>query len=119
MRQDQCFDARFLRNATELLGDACYPMTPYMAQGAATAIEDAAMLARCLKAADGDDIESAFGCYEAHRKPRTTGIQAISSLPAPTRGRAKEPATRAGYMANGCNAWSAPLDKPAAHAAAV
>ena len=90
-----------------------------MAQGAATAIEDAAMLARCLKAADGDDIESAFGCYEAHRKPRSTVIQAISSFPAPTRGRAKEPATRAGYMANGCNAWSAPLDKPAAHAAAV
>ena len=32
-----------------LLGDACHPMTPYMAQGAATAIEDAAVLARCLE----------------------------------------------------------------------
>ena len=31
-----------------LLGDACHPMTPYMAQGGATAIEDAAILARCL-----------------------------------------------------------------------
>ena len=31
-----------------LLGDACHPMTPYMAQGAATSIEDAAVLARCL-----------------------------------------------------------------------
>ena len=31
-----------------LLGDACHPMTPYMAQGAATAMEDAAVLARCL-----------------------------------------------------------------------
>ena len=30
-----------------LLGDACHPMTPYMAQGAATAIEDAAVLSRC------------------------------------------------------------------------
>ena len=29
-----------------LLGDACHPMTPYMAQGAATAIEDAAVLAQ-------------------------------------------------------------------------
>ena len=28
-----------------LLGDACHPMTPYMAQGAATSIEDAAVLA--------------------------------------------------------------------------
>ena len=26
-----------------LLGDACHPMTPYMAQGAATSIEDAAI----------------------------------------------------------------------------
>ena len=32
-----------------LIGDACHPMTPYMAQGAATSIEDAAVLARCLK----------------------------------------------------------------------
>ena len=87
-----------------------------MAQGAATAIEDAAMLARCLKAADGDDIESAFGCYEAHRKPRSTVIQAISSFPAPTRGRAKEPAHE---LAIWLRCLVGPLDKPAAHAAAV
>src|SRR5258705_3323395 len=37
-----------------LLGDACHPMTPYMAQGAATAMEDAAVLARCLSDAEGD-----------------------------------------------------------------
>ena len=60
-----------------LLGDACHPMTPYMAQGAATSIEDAAVLARCFEAAS--DIESAFALYEAHRKPRTSRIQAISS----------------------------------------
>ena len=62
-----------------LLGDACHPMTPYMAQGAATSIEDAAVLARCLDAADGDGIEGALRRYEAHRKPRTSRIQAISS----------------------------------------
>ena len=62
-----------------LLGDACHPMTPYMAQGAATSIEDAAVLARCLEAVEGDDIEGAFRRYEAHRKPRTSRIQAISS----------------------------------------
>lgn len=62
-----------------LLGDACHPMTPYMAQGAATAIEDAAVLARCLNEVDGDDVEAAFKRYEAHRKPRTSRIQAISS----------------------------------------
>ena len=37
-----------------LLGDACHPMTPYMAQGGATAIEDAAILARCLKDVAGE-----------------------------------------------------------------
>jgi salicylate hydroxylase/6-hydroxynicotinate 3-monooxygenase len=62
-----------------LLGDACHPMTPYMAQGAATSIEDAAILARCLDEVAGEDIEGAFRTYEAHRKPRTSRIQAISS----------------------------------------
>jgi 2-polyprenyl-6-methoxyphenol hydroxylase-like FAD-dependent oxidoreductase len=62
-----------------LLGDACHPMTPYMAQGAATAIEDAAILARCLREFEGEDIPAAFKLYEAHRKPRTSRIQAISS----------------------------------------
>lgn len=32
-----------------------------------------------LEAAEGDDIEGAFARYEAHRKPRTSVIQAISS----------------------------------------
>jgi salicylate hydroxylase/6-hydroxynicotinate 3-monooxygenase len=62
-----------------LLGDACHPMTPYMAQGAATSIEDAAVLARCLEAVQFDDVERAFRMYEATRKPRTSRIQAISS----------------------------------------
>jgi 2-polyprenyl-6-methoxyphenol hydroxylase-like FAD-dependent oxidoreductase len=61
-----------------LLGDACHAMTPYMAQGAATAIEDAAVLARCLEEVNADDFEGAFQRYEAHRKPRTSRIQAIS-----------------------------------------
>jgi 6-hydroxynicotinate 3-monooxygenase len=34
-----------------LLGDACHPKTPYMAQGASTSIEDAAILPRCLDGA--------------------------------------------------------------------
>ena len=62
-----------------LLGDACHPMTPYMAQGAATSIEDAVILARCLADYGNDDIEGAFRRYEANRKPRTSRIQAISS----------------------------------------
>jgi 2-polyprenyl-6-methoxyphenol hydroxylase-like FAD-dependent oxidoreductase len=62
-----------------LLGDSCHPMTPYMAQGAAQSIEDAAVLARALKAVEFEDIEGAFRVYEATRKPRTSRVQAISS----------------------------------------
>jgi 6-hydroxynicotinate 3-monooxygenase len=90
-----------------LLGDACHPMTPYMAQGAATAMEDAAVLARCLEASDG--FESAFQLYEEHRKPRTSRIQAISSantwMRSPSAG---DPEWLYGY-----DAWKAPLEQPA------
>jgi salicylate hydroxylase len=56
-----------------LLGDACHPTLPFMAQGAAMSIEDAAVLAGCL-AADLD-IESALQRYEELRRPRTAEIQ--------------------------------------------
>jgi len=57
-----------------LLGDACHPMLPYMAQGAAQAIEDGAALAACLKHT-AFDIPSAFRAYVTLRKPRATGVQ--------------------------------------------
>lgn len=63
-----------------LLGDSCHPMTPYMAQGAATSIEDAAVIARCLESVARDGIETALQKYEEHRKPRTARIQQISRL---------------------------------------
>ena len=62
-----------------LLGDACHPMTPYMAQGASTSIEDAAVLARCLDGIERDGIAGALGRYEATRKPRTSRIQQTSA----------------------------------------
>ena len=62
-----------------LLGDACHPMTPFMAQGATTAIEDAAVLSRCLDGVDVDGIAAAFRRYEATRKPRTSEIQMTSA----------------------------------------
>jgi 6-hydroxynicotinate 3-monooxygenase len=61
-----------------LLGDACHPMVPYMAQGAATALEDAAILSRCLEGTDINDIEHAFARFEATRKERTSTIQLTS-----------------------------------------
>jgi 2-polyprenyl-6-methoxyphenol hydroxylase-like FAD-dependent oxidoreductase len=87
-----------------LLGDACHPMTPYMAQGGATAIEDAAILARCLEEVEGDDIEGAFRRYEAHRKPRTSRIQAISSANTWMKGGNDDTSWLYGY-----DAWNVPL----------
>lgn len=93
-----------------LLGDSAHPMTPYMAQGAATSIEDAAILARCLKAVEGDDIEGAFKRYEAHRKPRTSVVQAISSANTWMKGGDGDTSWLYGY-----DAWNASLDLPASH----
>jgi salicylate hydroxylase/6-hydroxynicotinate 3-monooxygenase len=61
-----------------LLGDACHPMTPYMAQGAAMAIEDAAVLSRCLDGVGRDGVANAFRRFEATRKVRTTRVQETS-----------------------------------------
>jgi salicylate hydroxylase/6-hydroxynicotinate 3-monooxygenase len=87
-----------------LVGDACHPMTPYMAQGAATSIEDAAVLARSLEAVDGEDVEGAFRTYEASRKPRTSRIQAISSANTWMSGGDEDPSWLYGY-----DAWTVPL----------
>ena len=61
-----------------LLGDACHPMRPYMAAGAAMAIEDAAILARCIADIGRDDAGESFARYEAIRKPRVGEVQRIS-----------------------------------------
>ena len=61
-----------------LIGDACHPMTPYMAQGAATAMEDAAVLARCLDGVDRSGVHAAFKTFEGARKERTAQIQLVS-----------------------------------------
>ncbi|WP_142502461.1 FAD-dependent monooxygenase [Klebsiella sp. 2680] len=62
-----------------LLGDACHPMKPHMAQGAAMAIEDAAMLSRCLTETGLDDYSTAFRLYEVNRKERASRVQAVSN----------------------------------------
>ena len=56
-----------------LLGDACHPTLPFMAQGAAMAIEDAAVLAGCV--ASEDDVPAALKRYESLRRQRTARIQ--------------------------------------------
>jgi len=59
-----------------LLGDAAHPVLPYLAQGAALAIEDAYTLAACLAA--GDDLPAAFRRYETSRRPRATRVERLS-----------------------------------------
>src|SRR5262249_53026318 len=56
-----------------LLGDAAHPALPFLAQGAAMAIEDAAVLADCL-ASSPDQPAAAFGAYEGKRRPRTQRV---------------------------------------------
>ncbi|MGN1287012.1 MAG: salicylate 1-monooxygenase, partial [Bradyrhizobium sp.] len=83
------------------------PMTPYMAQGAAMAIEDAAVLSRCLAGVERDGVAEAFRRFEATRKPRTSRVQASSRtntwLKNPT-----DPDWVYGY-----DAWTTPLAEPA------
>jgi salicylate hydroxylase/6-hydroxynicotinate 3-monooxygenase len=102
-----------------LLGDAAHPMTPYMAQGAAVAIEDAAVLARCLQGVESGGLPRALECYEATRRPRASKIQTLShqnardwmradaDAPAAAPAKKAEPGWVFGY-----DAWSAPLAKP-------
>ncbi|CAG9185717.1 FAD-dependent monooxygenase [Cupriavidus pinatubonensis] len=61
-----------------LMGDACHPMMPFMAQGAGMAIEDGAVLARCLADAAQDGyaaVPSALARYQRARHERTSRIQ--------------------------------------------
>lgn len=55
-----------------LLGDAAHAMVPHLAQGAAMAIEDAAVLANTLR--DATDIPAALKRYETRRKSRVKRV---------------------------------------------
>ena len=59
-----------------LLGDACHPMLPFMAQGAVMAIEDAYVLAREISRER--PLEESLRAYEKKRKPRATRVQAVA-----------------------------------------
>ena len=74
--------ARWSVGRVTLLGDACHPMLPFMAQGAGMAIEDAVVLGRALAPlatlgdnAPGASIEAALTRYENARRERTARIQ--------------------------------------------
>ena len=69
---------RWSEGAVTLLGDAAHPMLPFLAQGAAQSIEDAAVLADSV-ARCGGDLPAAFLDYETMRRPRTSRVQAQSA----------------------------------------
>ncbi|UZJ55562.1 hypothetical protein CBS101457_004882 [Exobasidium rhododendri] len=62
---------RWVDGHVALLGDACHPTLPHLAQGAAQAIEDAAVMGVVLsKVEEEGDIEKALRIYQELRKPR-------------------------------------------------
>jgi salicylate hydroxylase len=63
---------QWTRGRVTLLGDAAHPTLPFLAQGACMAIEDGAMLARCLR--ETADPQQALRRFQDARVERTTRI---------------------------------------------
>ena len=61
-----------------LLVDAAHAMLPFFGQGAAQAVEDAVVLAACLRGATRREIPGALARYERIRRPRTEQVQRMS-----------------------------------------
>ena len=68
---------RWHRDAMVILGDAAHATSPSSGQGASLAIEDAIVLAKCLR--DCDDVARAFATYERLRRPRVERVVAYSA----------------------------------------
>jgi FAD-dependent urate hydroxylase len=62
------------RDLVVLIGDAAHATSPNMAQGAAMALEDAVVLAACLR--DTPAIPDALAAFESRRRPRTDWVRA-------------------------------------------
>jgi salicylate hydroxylase len=97
---------RLGRDNMTLLGDAAHPMLPFMAQGAAQAIEDGWVLADCL-AGLGGPVADRLRLYEELRNRRVQQIQAgsrsnseVFQLPDGERQQQRDREMKAGYMAN-------------------
>src|SRR5215470_9962400 len=69
---------RWSAGRISLLGDAAHAMLPFIAQGAAQAVEDAVVLAGCLRSADPGSVPRALQRYEEIRRPRASQVQAMS-----------------------------------------
>jgi len=86
--------ASFVFGRVLLLGDAAHATTPNLGQGAGMAVEDAAVLARCLRRAPAS-LPTAFQAFDRQRRPRTRRIV--------------EQSRRLGQLAQFTPPWLAPL----------
>lgn len=70
----------WIRGKVTLMGDACHPMLPYVAQGAAQACEDAAALSTVLSLVeDKNDIPLALKAFERSQKQRAERVQGTAA----------------------------------------
>lgn len=75
---------RWTTGRIAVVGDAAHPMLPFQAQGANQSIEDAVVLADCLRGVTRDGIPEALTRYERVRRPRTDQLQRMSRVNART-----------------------------------
>jgi salicylate hydroxylase len=77
---DRPVPERLHRNQAVLVGDAAHPVVPYLANGAAQAIEDAHVLARVLTRRRGESsVRGALTEYETRRRQRVDDVRRISA----------------------------------------
>ncbi len=103
---------QWTRGPVTLLGDAAHPMVPFLAQGAAQAIEDADALGEAFMRL-GATVETAFAAYEGVRISRAEQVVRasrrqgayfhMSGLPAAARNLAIRTLGGAGMLKR--NAW--------------
>ncbi|MGI5121130.1 FAD-dependent monooxygenase [Marinactinospora thermotolerans] len=67
--------ASWWRGRIALLGDAAHPMPPFLAQGTNLAVEDAIVLAACLRGADVTTVQDALARYSALREERVRRVR--------------------------------------------
>lgn len=66
---------RWSTGRVTLVGDSAHPMLPFLAQGANQAVEDAVVLAACLRGIAPAGIAAALARYEGIRRARTAEVQ--------------------------------------------
>jgi salicylate hydroxylase len=96
-----------------LIGDAAHPVWPFLANGAAQALEDSVVIARCLARADAKNAPAALVDYEQRRLPRANYIQRRSRdmekpshLSTPEEIRQRNDRVRARAAADPTGAWT-------------